>query len=222
MTSRSEKCAPTYTDYKNRAAWLADRWRSIGASEIAVICGASNMSTPQELWAQKTKKWRGKDISAKPEVAYGTEAEQYLRRLFELKFKDSYAMTYHSYRVYHSATHPYLSCTLDGELYDIETHEQGVWECKTALINSKAAIDEWRSGIPQKYYCQVLQQLYVMNYSFAVLTAELRFPDGNSETRNYNISAAGAEADTEYIIGEAEKFWRYVKEKRKPPIKLTL
>ena len=180
------------------------------------------MSTPLELWAQKTKKARGKDISAKPEVAYGTEAEQYIRKLFELKFKDRYLMTYRPYRVYHSAIYPYLSCTLDGELYDIETHEQGVWECKTALINSKAAIDEWRSGIPQKYYCQVLQQLYVMNYSFAVLTAELRFPDGNSETRNYNISAAGAEADTEYIIGEAEKFWRYVKEKRKPPIKLTL
>lgn len=210
----------TIEPHKTRQEWLSCRNRGIGASEISVILGESTYKTEQDLWMEKTGRKSPDDLSDNPQVQYGTEAEALLRALFLLKHK-TLRMVYRPYDVYVSEKKPFMRATLDGELIQTDgTH--GVWECKTALIQSKAALEDWNGRIPQKYYLQILHQLYVTEFDFAILNAELRFPDNNSEIREYTINAANVADDMDYVSEEAERFWKFVEEDRKPPMKLRL
>ena len=212
----------TYIDYSNREEWLKGRIKSLGASEVASVMGMG-FQTPLELWKLKTGKAEPKDLSDIPRVKYGTEAETHLRSLFALKNEDKYNIEYFPYRVYLNEN-MCLSCTLDGELTKLSSGAKGVWECKTVWVTSKKTLEEWDGKIPDKYYIQVCDQLGITGYSFAVVTAELIFPDGNSEIRNYTIERnEQVENDIKYIQKEAVNFWeRYVKTGTQPPVRMTL
>jgi predicted phage-related endonuclease len=66
------------------AAWLSERRTGIGGSDAATILGVSPYMTNVELWRIKTGRKIPEDISGKPYVKYGIEAERHLRGLFEL------------------------------------------------------------------------------------------------------------------------------------------
>lgn len=207
----------TYTDYANRAEWLKGRAATIGASEAACILGMGFMS-PDDLYREKTGKPRAahKSGSENHRIAYGTAAEEHLRGLFALQFAAKYQMAYHPFRVYINDRHPHMSCTLDGEIASIDGR-RGIWECKTAWIMRKSDADEWNSKLPQKYYIQLLAQLAVTEYDFAVLTAQLIYPDGASEIKHFPVQAAEVKADMEYLACECEKFYRDCIMADKPP-----
>jgi putative phage-type endonuclease len=211
-----------YVDYPNREEWLKGRIHSIGASEVACVLGMG-FQNPVDLWKTKVGLSKSKDLSDNKRVKYGNEAEQHLRALFALKNEDRYIVDYFPYRTYLS-NNGYLSCTLDGELTKCIDGRKGVWECKTVFIQDKKSLEEWNGKIPNKYYIQVCQQLGITKYQFVVVTAELIFPDGNSEIRNYEISLnTQLENDIKYVETEAVKFWvSYVLKKKKPPVKMTL
>lgn len=212
-----------YIDYPNREEWLKGRCNSLGASEVASVLGMG-FQTPLELWKIKTKKEEPKDLSYHPRVKYGIDAEEHLRMLFALKNTDKYKIIYEPYRTYFHVKHSFLTCTLDGRLIRIEDQQKGVWECKTVWVTSKKTLEEWNGCIPNKYYCQVCEQLSITGYSFAIITVELIFPDGNSETRNITIERnAQVEKDIEFITKEAVEFWeKYVIPGKRPPVKMVL
>lgn len=212
-----------YKDFQNREEWLKNRTYSLGASDVASVLGVG-FKTELDLWKEKTGKATAKDLSENKRVSYGTEAEQYLRALFALKNKDKYSVGFVPYRVYYHEKYPFLSCTLDGFLKAIDNGEYGVWECKTVWVNSKKTLEDWNGKIPDKYYVQICEQMAITNYLFAVLTAELVFPDGNSEVRNYTIERTEkVENDIQYVVKQAVDFWeKYVKTGKKPPVKMTL
>ena len=212
-----------YVDYPNREEWLKGRINSLGASEVASVLGMG-FQTPIELWEIKTGKVKPKDLSANDKVAYGTDAEAHLRALFALKNNGKYLIEYNPYRVYNHEKYQYLTATLDGELTRLADNEKGVWECKTVWVLSSKILNDWSGKVPNKYYIQVCEQLAITGYSFAVITVELIFPDGNSETRNYTIERnEQVEHDIQHVETEAVKWWNeYVILKKKPPIRLTI
>lgn len=212
-----------YIDYQNREEWLKGRINSLGASEVASVLGMG-FQTTLELWKVKTKQEAPKDLSFHPRVKYGIDSEEHLRALFALKNADKYQMRYEPYRTYFHVKHDFLSCTLDGILVSVQDQENGVWECKTVWVTSKKSLEEWSGCIPNKYYCQVCEQLSITGYKFAVVTVELIFPDGNSEIRNITIDRnAQVEKDIDYITQEAVKFWeKYVIPGKRPPVKMVL
>lgn len=213
----------TYIDYPNREEWLEDRIDGLGASEVACVLW-EGFQTAVQLWEEKTGIKPHKEFQNDKRVDYGSNAEEYLRALFSLKNKDKYKVEYNPYRVYLNEKYRFLRATLDGELINLSDNEKGVWECKTVWIMSKRELEQWNGKIPQKYYIQVLEQLCVTKYKFAVVTVELIFPDGNSEIRNYTIERTEqVESDIQYVETEAVKFWtEYVIPKTKPPIKIKL
>lgn len=212
----------SFIEYPDRAAWLAGRKSGVGASEAAAAIGLSPSKSPLTLWKEKTGRQAEDDLSENERVEYGTLAEEHIRALFTLQHKNEYDVKYHAYRIYAHDEFPFLTCTLDGELIDRETAERGVWECKTAWISSRADLDEWRDRIPNKYYIQVLYQMFVTERSFAVLTAQLIFRDGNSEIKNYTIRADECADDTQFIIDGVRDFWKYVETDKQPPMMITL
>jgi len=61
--------------YLNHNKWLEERKKGIGASEIAILCGASNWSTPLEIWETKTGKDE-KEVSEDLQRLFDTGHEQ--------------------------------------------------------------------------------------------------------------------------------------------------
>ena len=66
--------------------WLHHRFKGIGGSEASAIIGLNPYMTNQDLWKIKTGLVEPEDISDKPYVKYGTQAEMHLRELFSLDF----------------------------------------------------------------------------------------------------------------------------------------
>lgn len=211
----------SYVEYKNREDWLANRYQSLGASEMAIAYGIGFRSR-LDLWKEKTGKIKSQDLSDNERVIYGTEAEKYLRGLFALKHIKEYTVDYHAYRVYHNYENPFITATLDGELTEIETGRKGIYECKTCLIMGKRDEVQWQGQIPQNYFIQCLSQLYSTGFEFVVLNAELRHTDGSSEIREYKIERKDHENDIAEVVKSAKDFWRYVETNTPPPEKITI
>ena len=222
MNQVFHKKLPTTIQYKDREEWLAGRNKSIGASEAAIILGQASYKSTLDLWKEKTGRKTPDDISEDERVSYGTEAEEHLRSLFALKHRNDYKVEYKPFLVYHHGEKPYMTCTLDGELVRLSDGKRGVWECKTALIQSKRALEEWDGRIPNNYFCQVCDQLNITQFDFLVLSAELRFPDNTAEIREYTIEADEIRADMAYVEEEVTKFWRYIESDRQPPIVIRI
>lgn len=222
MSQSFHKKHPTTIQYRDREDWLSGRSKSIGASEVAIILGQASYKSPLDLWKEKTGRKIADDISEDERVSYGTEAEEHLRALFALKHRRDYKVDYKPFLVYHHGEKPYMTCTLDGELVRLSDGKRGVWECKTALIQSKRALEEWDGRIPNNYFCQVVDQLNITQFDFLVLSAELRFPDNTAEIREYTIEADEVRADMAYVEEEVTKFWRYIESDRQPPVVIRI
>ena len=206
----------TYKEFPNRQEWLKGRENTIGASEVASAIGLKSFCTPKKLWKIKTGIEAAKDLSTNDRVIYGTEAEFFLRGLFSLKHRKEYRMDYHQFRIYINDQFPYMSCTLDGELTRLSDGKKGVWECKTVEVTSSKIAGEWNNRIPDNYFAQVMSQLAITEFDFAVLCAELMYLDGTSTICEYYFDSTEYEEDKNYVVCECEKFWKYVEDKKEP------
>ena len=116
---------------------MEERKKGIGASDAACVLGRNPYKTNVELWEEKTGIREPEDISDKPHVKYGTEAEQCLRELFRLDFPE-YDVTYEPYKmIANLKNYPFLFATLDGALTEKNTGKKGILEIKTTeILNS--------------------------------------------------------------------------------------
>ena len=132
-------------DPKTHDEWLSARCAGIGGSDAACVLGMNKYKTNVQLWQEKTGVFKPKDISNKPAVAYGKNAEIHLRELFRLDFPQ-YDIEYHEYRMYANDKYPFIFATLDGELTD-ESGKKGILEIKTTTIQNSSQWDEWNLQI---------------------------------------------------------------------------
>lgn len=211
-----------YKHFDNREEWLKGRetFPGIGASEAAAVVGISKWMTTTELWELKTGSRKEKRLEDNEYIAYGTEAEQYIRMLFLLKHEE-YKLNYRPYDFLYQKERPWLRCTLDGEL-EAENGENGILEVKTHFVRSKNDLGEWDDKIPDHYYCQILHQFLATGYSFAYLTAELIFQSGDSQLRTYYFTRHDASDDMRWLLEQEEAFWNNVIKGNSPNVKLFL
>lgn len=203
----------------NRKSWLESRLNGIGASEAAAIVGMSPYMSNTELWEIKTWRRVQEDISGKPYVKYGVEAEPHLRALFALDFPE-YEVTYDQFgMVRNNPERPFMFATLDGELFHRETGRRGVLEIKTTEIMNPGQWEKWDGRIPDNYYVQVLHQLLATGYDFAILKAQIKYHKGGAlilSTRHYTIERAEAQEDMEWLAEQEQRFWDCVIQDKRP------
>ena len=202
--------------FRNTEEWLAHRDR-IGGSEASAIVGMNPYKTNQELWREKTGRTIPPDISDKPYVKYGHDAEEHIRALFALDFPE-YKVEYYDNNMILNDRFPFAHASLDGELIDMEGR-RGILEIKTTNILQSMQREKWNEKIPDNYYIQILWYLMVTEYDFAVLVAQLKmdYKDGLRKlTKHYFIERDEVEEDIEYMAAEGEAFWELVKADREP------
>lgn len=208
---------------KNRAEWLENRKGRIGGSEAACIVGMNPYQTNVELWEYKTGRRVAEDISDKPFVKYGTNAEEYLRELFKLDYPQ-YNAHYVDNNMWLNDKYPFAHASLDGWLED-EKGRRGVLEIKTTNILQSMQREKWNNRIPDNYYIQVLHYLMVTEFDFAVLKAQLKYDyDGDIflTTKHYLIEREEVQEDIEFLEKAERKFFECIKEDRQPNLVLPV
>lgn len=165
-------------DPQTREEWLQARTQGIGGSDAGCIVGANPWKSARQLWKEKTGVDKPDDISDKPAVKFGKEAEQHLRALFLLTYPQ-YTCEYHEFRMYANDRLPFIFATLDGELTD-QDGRRGILEIKTTTIQNVRQWDEWDDdNIPQHYFFQVVHQFLSCEWAeFAELFAHIRYYHG--------------------------------------------
>lgn len=201
----------------DHSSWLEARKRGLGGSDAGAAIGANKYRSNVELWREKTGLAGHEDISGKPAVRFGKQAEEHIRALFMLEHPE-YNVDYHEFYMYINDEHPFIYATLDGELTD-ENGRRGVLEIKTATIQNSAGWNEWIDGIPQSYYAQVLHQLAATGWDFVIVFAYIRTPARSIAARlmEYRIERSEVENEITYLIGQETVFWQAVEDKRQPP-----
>ncbi|MGN1382112.1 MAG: lambda-exonuclease family protein [Eubacterium sp.] len=202
---------------ESREDWLGHRGR-IGGSDAASVIGRNPWRSNQELWRIKTGREISPDISDKPYVRYGTEAEPHIRALFALDHEEL-TVKYVENNLFTNSAYPFAHASLDGWTEDSEGR-RGVLEIKTTTISSRLAAEKWRDRIPDNYFCQVLHYLMVTGFDFADLRAHLKIAPGFAEDREYHIERSDCEEDIAYLAEKEREFWAAVESDTEPPLLL--
>ena len=225
---------------KDRSEWLENRKNGIGGSEISAVLGLNPYMDNVTLWEYKTGRRQPEDISDKPYVEYGTQAEMHLRGLFRLDFPQ-YHVEYVDNNSFRNDKYPWALASLDGwlfeesEQFDVKTSTGetiasivnrgrfGILEIKTTEILNSMHKEKWNDQIPNNYYCQILFYMAVCEADFAILKAQLKTVfDGVPylQTKHYHIERSEVQEDIDLIMKKGAEFWEYVKADKRPPLQL--
>lgn len=201
----------------SREEWLKERALRIGGSDASAVLGLNPYRTNLELWQIKAGQLIPEDISDKPYVRFGTEAERYIRELFKLEHPQ-YKVFYEENNLWVNDKYPFGHYSADGWIID-KDGRLGVWECKTTNILQSMQKEKWKERLPDNYYIQLLHGLLIMEADFAVLKARLKYEFGGEiyvQVKHYHLERAEVEEDIK-ILEEAERvFFRQVLEKKRP------
>jgi putative phage-type endonuclease len=219
--------------FKDRQEWLEYRIRGIGASESSSILGLNPYKTSLELYEEKIRpKTSIEDKPPTKAQEYGILAEEHLRELFKLTYKDKYQVFYQKNVILQSVTHPFLLYSPDGLIVDLETNQVGIYEGKTAAILNNILKESWKGQIPNNYFIQLLHGLLVTNFDFAILNVELKFEFTDKDTgektityerRMYRVNRENHEEDLNYLLQEVKNFWNnHVIAKVQPPLNIHI
>lgn len=204
---------------RSREEWLENRSNGIGGSEISAAVGCNPYMDNVTLWEIKTGRRKADDISDKPYVQYGTQAEEHLKALFALDFPQ-YKVYYKENNSFTNDRYPFARASLDGWLLD-ENGRDGILEIKTTEILRSMQKEKWKDRIPDNYFCQVLFYMAVMEADFAVLKAQLKTDFGGDiqlVTKHYHIERSEVQEDIDYLMRKGAEFWEYVKSDTRPPL----
>ncbi len=206
-------------DPKTREEWLESRRQGIGGSDAGCIVGANPWKSARQLWKEKTGADKPDDISDKPAVRFGKEAEQHLRALFLLTYPQ-FTCEYHEFRMYANDRLPFIFATLDGELTD-QDGRRGILEIKTTTIQQAKQWFEWDDCIPQHYYIQILHQLLACDWAeYVELFAHIRYQKGEeirAALRKFRIERQDVEQDLQILEEREIQFYKQWQDGTEPP-----
>ncbi len=203
----------------SREAWLEHRKKYIGGSDAACAIGCNSWKSNVDLWEEKTGRVQPEDISGKPYVQYGTQAEMHLRGLFRLDFPE-YKVEYIENNMFLNDRYPWAHASLDGWITDNEGRK-GILEVKTTEILQSMQKEKWNQRIPDNYYIQLLHYLMVTEFDFAILKAQLKTVFKGIpylQTKHYFIERSEVEEDIKFLAESETIFWENVRNDERPDL----
>lgn len=206
--------------------WLQKRKLGLGASDAGTIIGVNKWKSNVELWREKVGLQEPEDISHKPYVQYGHDAEPHLRALFALDHPEL-KVTYESpYKMIFSDELPFIFATPDGELEELATGRLGGLEVKTTEIMNPRQWADWDGRIPDQYYSQVCHQFLATGWEFIYLIVQIKWTTRDGEMRKmikeYPIERDEVLEDIAYLKDHETKFWHHVQTKTEPALLLPV
>lgn len=205
--------------YASHNTWIKERQKGIGGSDAATILGLNPYKNNVQLWREKVGLEEPEDISDKPYVQYGTNAEGSLRQLFKLDFPE-FKVYSRKNEILQNKRLPFLQASVDGELTDPD-NRKGVLEIKTTSILQSMQKEKWIGRVPDNYYCQLLHYLLVTGWEFAILKAQLKYQYPEKMklvTNHYTFERKDVEGDMRVLLRAEIEFWTHVENKTEPAL----
>ena len=202
---------------ESREEWLKARDQHIGGSEAASVLGLNPYQSNTDLWRIKTGQREAEDISDKPYVRYGHDAEPLLRELFKLDYPEL-EVGYVENNLFVNSRYPWAHASLDGWLRDREGRT-GILEIKTTEILQSMQREKWNKQVPDNYYVQLLHYMLVLEADFAILKAQLEYDfEGNIYlgTRHYYFDRVDVEEDLRILEAHEREFWNHTQKGTQP------
>lgn len=177
----------------DRAIWLEERRKGIGATDIAAIAGVHPYKTPLQVYLEKVEA-TDEDLSAKPEVEWGLRLEEAIAR----KYADLHEVALEVTGLVVHPDVPWRRATPDR----VVAGEARCVELKTAGIRQASRWGEEQTDeIPEEYLIQACWQIATLGFEacdIAVLIA------GN-DYREYRVHR---DPDFEQdLVQLGEAFW---------------
>lgn len=205
--------------FVDRDEWLDFRKTLIGGSDASAILGKNPYKSNVELYLEKIGLYEPEDISSKPYVRYGIEAEEHLIELFKLDYPD-YEVETLPFNCWTNDRYPWAHASLDGWLTD-KDGRKGVLEIKTTEILRSQQKESWKDRIPDNYYIQILHYLMITEFDFAILKAQLKYnfkDEPYLQTWHYRIEREDVEEEIQYLLAAEKKFAECLKKRKKPDL----
>ena len=207
--------------FKSKEEWLEARKGKITSTMASAIIGMNPYFTSQEAWEYLVGIKTPSDISDRPQVKYGLEAEKFIRGLFALNHPEYEVenVNEEEWHLYVDDEFPFICASGDG-IYTKVDGTKGSLEIKTSEILSSQHKESWRDGnIPMSYLCQVLFEMRCQKTSEATLVAELKYGTDYIARKEYEIKRENVQEDMDYIIKQCVDFYnKYVVTKKRPPL----
>jgi putative phage-type endonuclease len=200
-----------------RAAWLAERRKGIGASEVAAILGADPRRGPLALYAEKVDAYVREDT---PWLAWGRRAEGLVADVYaEESGRQVLEPVGGPYEIVRSREVPIIGATLDRVTTGSEqwpapvtatkpADVSGPLECK--MVSSFTAA-RWREEAPLEYQIQLQVQMFCVGARWGVLAALIGWPP-----RPVWVDVERNDRFLAVAIPKVEAFWHRVVN-RDPP-----
>lgn len=185
----------------DRAAWLEERRKGIGGSDVAAILGLSPWRTAYQIWEDKTG--LAEEQIETPALYWGRLLEDPIRQAYA----DRTGLTVTKPdRTFTSAEHPFMIANLDGIASDGRLVE----------LKTSSRADGWgeegTDEIPEYYMTQVQHYMAVMGVDrtdVGVLIAG----------RDFRIYTVLADVELQQmLIGEEARFWKLVTTNTPPEV----
>jgi len=184
--------------------WLQMRKIGLGGSDCAAAVGLSRWKSPFQLWSEKTD--RIIPTKAGQAAYWGSLLEPLLRAEVAKRMPEAEVRECPFFL--RSKEHPYMLANLDGYVKNTDV-SFSILEIKTA--NAFAAVQDWQSGLPIEYYCQVMHYMAVTGMASAYVAVLL---GGNT----FEIQKIDRDEDMiRHIIQMEERFWYEYMLKDTPP-----
>nr|WP_304318127.1 YqaJ viral recombinase family protein [Bifidobacterium catenulatum] len=193
-----------HTAEEREAAWLKSRSHGVGGSDMSTILGLNKYASPYDLWLEKTKRVKPKDISDNWAIVRGKTMELELRRRFKAQHPEM-IVTNGTDMQFISREKPYLRASLDGILQR-EDGSFGILEIKTA---GNRRSGDWHDEdgnlrIPPYYLAQVEFYCWVTGWTWGYVYAAI----GDYEP--VEIPFRADQEDMAAIDKAATDFWQFV------------
>jgi len=196
----------------SETAWLKQRTKGVGGSDVAAIMGVSPFKSPLDVWLEKTGRV---DVGGadSPYMAFGRVFEPIIGAWYKQNHKDMHVRRVNA--ICRSIERPWAQASLDYEIRDYVSNTWGVLEIKTARsARDWGEESQGIDGVPLYYQAQVLHYLSVTGREYAHLCVFFR---DSCEYRTYLIKPDAK--DLEAVNNAVNTFWHdYVEADKMPAL----
>lgn len=204
------------TSDMSRSAWLAERRKSIGGSEVGAILGLNKYASAYSVWANKTG--QVPDIEPNEAMRQGTDLEDYVAHRFaELS---GWKVARENY-ILRNSDYPHLHANIDRRIIG----QKAGLECKTASAYSAGRFAG--ENFPESYYAQCVAYMAITGYPYWYLAVVVL----GKEFKVFQLTTVSDAATPEWCEGStyvspaefvairdaAAEFWHYIETDTEPP-----
>lgn len=192
--------ASTVRQDEDEAAWLANRTKGIGGSDIGAICGVSPFTSARQIYFNKTGQF---DETVKPNAP--AKERMLWGHLLEPIVANEFARRNDKKLIEVGATfahkdYPWMLANVDRLIVDDNGAPYGILECKTT---SEYNNDEWESGdILLSYVYQLNWYMNILDLKYGAFACLV----GGNKFYSYEVFR-NDELINDTLIPAAKSFW---------------